>query len=400
MTMLAEMETTASAVEALCEELVETRRHLHREPELGFQEVNTAALIAARLRATPGVEDIREGVGGTGVTALIRGGRPGPVLLLRADIDALPIHEATGAAYASTVDGVMHACGHDGHTAILLAVARLLAERREAIAGTAFLVFQPAEEILTGARAMLDDGLWDIPGAPISATLGLHLANWLPLGKVGVRVGPSFAAVDRFVVTITGRGGHGAHPDQAIDPIVTAAETVLSLQRVVSREVSPLERAVLSVCQIESGTAFNIIPQEARLVGTVRTFNPQVRAAIAAAMERIVAGMAAAGAATHRLEIEAGPPAVVNDAAMCDIVRRVAAPVVGPTNVIEPDPTMGGDDVALLLQRAPGCYFLVGSADPSRGLDAPHHHPRFDIAEEALTTAATVFADAALAYLR
>jgi len=175
---------------------------------------------------------------------------------------------------------------------------------------------------------------------------------------------------------------------------------VLSLQRVVSREVSPLERAVLSVCQIESGTAFNIIPQEARLVGTVRTFNPQVRAAIAAAMERIVAGVAAAGAATHRLEIEAGPPAVVNDAAMCDIVRRVAAPVVGPTNVIEPDPTMGGDDVALLLQRAPGCYFLVGSADPSRGLDAPHHHPRFDIAEEALATAATVFADAALAYLR
>jgi len=400
MTMLAEMETTAGAVEALREELVETRRRLHRAPELGFQEINTAMLIAARLRAMPGVEDIREGVGGTGVTALIRGDRPGPVLLLRADIDALPIHEATGAAYASTVDGVMHACGHDGHTAILLAVARLLAERRESIAGTAFLVFQPAEEILTGAQAMLDDGLWNMLGAPIDATLGLHLANWLPLGTVGVRVGPSFAAVDRFVVTITGRGGHGAHPDQAIDPIVTAAETVLSLQRVVSREVSPLERAVLSVCQIDSGTAFNIIPQEARLVGTVRTFNPQVRVAIAAAMERIVAGVAAAGAATHRLEIEAGPPAVVNDAAMCDIVRRVAAPVVGPANVIEPDPTMGGDDVALFLQRAPGCYFLVGSADPSRGLDAPHHHPRFDIAEEALTTAATVFADAALAYLR
>jgi len=393
-------EPTAEMVEAMREELVATRRQLHRNPELGFHETETAALVAARLRAIDGVEDIHERVGGTGVTAVIRGARPGPVLLCRADIDALPIHEATGASYASTRDGVMHACGHDGHTSILLAVARVLAARRAEFAGTAFLLFQPAEEILTGAQAMLDDGVMDLAGGPVAATLGLHLSNWLPLGVVGVRVGPSFAAVDRFTATITGRGGHGASPHQAIDPIVTAAEAVLALQRIVSREINPLDRAVLSVCRIDGGSAFNIIPPSVDLEGTVRTFNPDVRAAIAAKMERVLAGVSLAGEARHELTIETGPPAVVNSIDMCNLVRQAAVPVVGAANVIESDPTMGGDDVALFLERAPGCYFLVGSSDPARGYDAAHHHPRFNFAEEALTTAATVFADAALAYLR
>lgn len=260
----------------------------------------------------------------------------------------------------------MHACGHDGHTAILLAVARILAERRLDLAGTAFLVFQPAEEVLTGAQTLIDDGLFGLAGGPIAATLGLHLANWLPLGEAGVRAGPFFAAVDRFSVTISGRGGRGAHPDLAIDPIVTAAEAILALQRVVSREVSPLEPAVLSVCQMEAGAAFNIIPEEARLVGTIRTFDAAVRQGIGERVERILAGVAAAGGATHRLEIEAGPPAVVNDAAMCELVRAAARPVVGPERVIEPQQTMGGDDVALFLNHAPGCYFVVGSRDPAR----------------------------------
>ncbi len=398
--MTTAMETTAEMVAALGEEMVATRRQLHRTPELGFQERETAALIVERLRAIEGVEEIRERVGGTGVTAVIRGARPGPVLLCRADMDALPIHEATGASYASTRDGVMHACGHDGHTSILLAVAHVLAGRRDSFAGTAFLVFQPAEEILTGARAMLDDGLMDLTGAPVTATLGLHLANWLPLGMVGVRVGPSFAAVDRFTAGIIGRGGHGAAPHQAVDPVVTAAEAVLALQRIVARELDPLDRAVLSVCRIDGGSAFNIIPERVELEGTVRTFDPGVRAAIAAKMERVLAGVALAGEARHELAIETGPPAVVNSPALCALVRAAAAPVVGPGNVTEPDPTMGGDDVALFLEKAPGCYFLVGSSDPARGLDAAHHHPRFNFAEEALATATAVFADAALAYLR
>lgn len=390
---------TRTRVAELCAEMTETREHLHRYPELGYEEVETAAYIAARLRGIDGVEEVRQGVGKTGVTAVIHGRAPGPTLLLRSDIDALPIHEATGALYASTRDGVMHACGHDGHISILLTVARVLAERRDELMGTAFLVFQPAEEILTGAQTMLDDGLLDLAGGPVTATLGLHLANWLPLGTVGVRVGASFAAVDRFTISINGRGGHGAMPHLTADPLMAAAETVLSLQRIVSREVSPLQPAVLSVCQMEGGSAFNIIPSEARLVGTIRTFDPGVRAAISERVERVVSGVARASGVEQRLEIEAGPPSVVSDAAMCALVRAAAAPVVGPDQVIEPERTMGGDDVALLLNRAPGCYFLVGSSDPARGLDAPHHHPRFDFAEEALATAATVFADTALAYL-
>ncbi len=394
------MGTTAEAVAGLNEEMVATRRRLHQNPELGFRETETAALVAARLRAIDGVEEIRERVGGTGVTAVIRGARPGPILLCRADIDALPIVEATGALYASTSDGVMHACGHDGHTSILLTVAHVLAARRDQFAGTAFLVFQPAEEILTGAQAMLDDGVLDLVGGPVVATLGLHLANWLPLGTVGVRVGPSFAAVDRFTASITGRGGHGAAPHQAVDPVVTAAEAVLALQRIVARELNPLDRAVLSVCRIDGGSAFNIIPERVELEGTVRTFDPAVRAAIGSKIERVLAGVALAGEARHDLLIEAGPPAVVNSPEMCAIVRAAAVPVVGVENVIESDPTMGGDDVALFLEKAPGCYFLVGSSDPARGYDAAHHHPRFNFAEEALSTAATVFADAALGYLR
>jgi amidohydrolase len=397
--MVTDERSVAGQVALLRDEMVETRRVLHRLPELGFQEVETAALIAARLRAIPGVEAIHERVGVTGVTALIRGGKPGPVLLLRADIDALPIHEATGAAYASIREGVMHACGHDGHTTILLAVAKILAARREEIAGSVFLVFQPAEELLNGAQTMLDDGLWDLGGGPVAATLGLHLANWLPLGQVGVRAGAFFAAVDRIQITITGRGGHGAMPHLAIDPVVTAAETVLALQRIVSREVSAHDPAVVSICQMQAGSAFNIIPEDALLVGTVRTFDARLRRSIGERIARVVHGVAAAGGARASLEMYEGPGSVVNDAAMCEVVRAVARPVVGADAVVEPLPTMGGDDVALFLERAPGCYFLVGSADPSRGFDAPHHHPRFDFAEEALPTAATVLAGAALRYL-
>ena len=397
--MIAADISTAPQVAALQEELVATRRDLHRHPELGFQETRTAGLIAARLRSIPGVEAVREGVGVTGVTALIRGAHPGPTILLRADIDALPIHEATGAPYASTRAGVMHACGHDGHTAILLAVARVLTGHRDRLRGNVFLVFQPAEEILTGAQAMLDAGVLDLAEAPVVATLGLHLANWLPVGTVGVREGPSFAAVDRIEIRIIGRGGHGAQPQLTVDPVLAAAEAVVSLQRVVSREISPLEPVVLSICQIEGGTAFNIIPEEVRLVGTVRTFDDAVRRSVAERIDRILAGVAAAAGGHHELRVESGPPAVVNDPAVCALVRAMALPVVGAERVIVSERTMGGDDVALFLNRAPGCYFLVGTRDPSRGFDAPHHHPRFDIAEEALATAATILADSALQYL-
>ncbi len=392
-------ESIEAALEAAREELIATRRRLHREPELSFHETETAAFITARLRAIEGIESVSERVGGTGVTALLRGAHPGPILLLRADIDALPIQEATGAPYASIRDGVMHACGHDGHTAILLGVARALAAQRDRLHGSAFLVFQPAEEIGQGARAMIDAGLWDLAGDPVAATLGLHLANWLPVGTVGVRVGPTFAAGTKFAITIAGRGGHGAMPYLCADPLLTAAELAVSLQRIVSHEVSPLTPAVLSIGQLHAGTAPNIIPDEAWLAGTLRTYAPEVRDTILEKMERMAAGIAAAGATRHCLEIQGNLPAVVNDGVMCDLVRATATEVVGAAHVIEPDPVLASDDVAVFLEHAPGCYFLVGSCDPARGFDAPHHHPRFDIAEEVLVTAAQVFAGTALRYL-
>lgn len=381
------------------DELVATRRLLHREPELGFQEIKTAAFVAASLRDISGIEDIREGVGQTGVTAVIRGAQPGPTLLLRADIDALPIREATGLPYASVHDGVMHSCGHDGHTAILLMVAQLLAARRDELNGTAFLVFQPAEELGAGAKAMIEDGLWDLAGGPVAATLGLHLIAPLPLGIIGVRSGATFASADGFGIMIKGQGGHGAMPHLSRDPVMTAAETVLSLQRIISRELPAGGRVAISVCQMQAGSSWNVIPDTVELGGTIRTFSPSTRQAVAEKMERIVAGVAMAGGVEYELRIEAGPPAVVNDPEMCDLVRRVAAEIVGPSNVIEPDPMPVSDDISLFLEHAPGCYIMVGAGDPTRELNAGHHHPRFDIAEDALPIGAAVLASAAFRYL-
>jgi amidohydrolase len=393
------IDRTAALVDASREELIATRRQLHREPELSGQEHATAALIASRLGEIEGVEAIRTGVGGTGVTASIRGAGPGRTLLLRADIDALPIQEATGAPYASIRDGVMHACGHDGHTAILLTVARALAEQRDLFNGTAFLVFQPAEELGSGAQAMIDDGLWNLAAEPVDATLGLHLISGMPVGTVGVRVGPSAAGADAFEIVLTGRGGHGAMPEQTVDPICTAAEMVLALQRIRSRELAASVPAVISVCTVHGGTADNIIPEEVRLTGTIRTYSPEVRAQILEKVERITAGVAAAGGCRYDLEITMGLPPVVNEETMVALVRETAAELVGREQVVQPEPILASDDVALFLDHAPGCYFTVGAGDPERGFDAPHHHPRFDLTEESLVIGATVFAETALRYL-
>lgn len=379
--------------------LIDTRRALHRHPELAFQEVETARLIAEQLRGIDGVEDVREGVGGTGVTGVIRGGEPGRTLLLRADIDALPIHETQGRSYGSHLDGKMHACGHDGHTSILLTVARILARNRDNFKGTAFLVFQPAEEVGGGARAMIEDGVMDMAGAPVDATLGLHLVSGLPVGAVCVRPGVNTASVDTLTIEVVGRGGHGAKPDQTIDPIVVAAEMILSLQKIVSRETAPGDPVVVSVCHIEAGSTHNVIPTTARLEGTIRTFGAETRQRVIQSIERVVAGVAAAGNARYVLNIDFGTPSVVNQEAMCDLVREVAAEVVGERNLRCGERAPVGDDVALFLDRAPGCYFNVGAGNPERGITAPHHHSDFDIDEDSLSVGATVFARSALRYL-
>jgi len=369
------MPRVSADVSALQADLVALRRDLHQNPELAWAERRTAGRVAAFLEGA-GLE-VREGVAGTGLLATARGGA-GRTVLLRVDMDGLPIQEQGGAPYASRVPGVMHACGHDGHTAIGAGAARVLGSRRPA--GTVRVLFQPAEEGEGGAQRVLADGALD----GVDVVLGIHLWNELPVGTIGVKAGPLMAAVDRLGIVVRGRGGHGGHPHRAADPVVAAAQIVLALQTVVAREVSPLESAVLTVGAIHGGQAFNVIPDEVTLLGTVRTFDAALRRSMPERIKRIAGGVASALQCEAVVEVRPGNPAVVNDAAVAGLARRAAARVVGEEGVLEPQPTMGGEDMAVYFERVPGCFVFVGSANPARGLDQPHHSPRFDFDEAAL----------------
>jgi amidohydrolase len=365
-------------VQEIAAEVVELRRDLHRHPELGFQEVRTAALVADYLRGL-GLP-VRTGVARTGVVALVEGAQPGPTLLLRADMDALPVHEETGLPFASQEPGKMHACGHDGHTAILLGTARLLADLRPRLKGCVKLVFQPAEEGPGGALPMIEEGVLEDPR--VDAAVGLHLWADLPLGRVGLRPGPMMAASDTFDIRIGGRGGHAARPDQALDPIVAAAHLVTALQSLVSRSVDPFESVVVSVTRIHGGEADNVIPTEVRLGGTVRTFREDLRADVRARMERMCRELPAAFGARGEFVFHEGYPAVVNHPQVTRLVEACCREVLAVDGAVEDHRTTGGEDMAYFLQRVPGCYFFLG-ARPATG-HFPHHHPRFDLAEEAL----------------
>jgi amidohydrolase len=371
------------------------RRDFHRHPELGFQEVRTAGIVARELREL-GLE-VSTGIAKTGVVGLLEGARPGPVLLLRFDMDALPILEETGAEYASQNPGVMHACGHDGHTAVGLTVARLLRSRQEELAGTLKFVFQPAEEGMGGAERMIADGVLENPRPEL--TLALHLWNHAPLGWLGIAGGPVMAAGDLFKLHISGRGGHGALPHQAVDPVIAAAQIITALQTIVSRNVSPLDTAVVSVTTIHAGEAFNVIPPAVEMQGTIRTFRPQVREAVLERFHQVIDGVAGALGCRAAIEVQRLTPAVINDAQTARKVRQVAERVL-PDHTIDPHfCTMGSEDMAYMMERVPGCYFLIGSANAEKGLDAAHHHPRFDIDEEALPQAAALMAAAAVEFL-
>jgi amidohydrolase len=366
----------------LAERTVATRRDLHAHPEIAFEEVRTMGVIEARL-AQAGL-DPRVGVGGTGVVAVWDGGRAGPTVLVRADMDALPVPDDKTVDYRSTIEGRNHACGHDGHVAVALSACEVLLARADRLRGRIVFVFQPAEEIVRGAAAMLEDGALD--GVEVDHVVGLHLSSMHPSGVVAVREGPAMAAADTFRIVVRGRGGHAAKPNETIDPIVVLAETVSALQTLVSREVDPADQAVVSVTRVAAGSAFNIIPESAEAAGTIRTFDPDTRDRLWARLREVAEGVAAAHGATAEVEVIAGSPAVVNDEAATERLRRVAAGIVGPERVIRPDRIMGGDDMALWLQRAPGCYFFVGT----RGGEAsawPHHHPRFDLDEAVLPLA-------------
>jgi amidohydrolase len=361
-------------------ELIAYRRHFHTHPELSLEEHKTAAFIERELRNF-GFDEIRKHVGKTGVLATLRGGKPGPVTLLRADMDGLPVQEENDVAYRSATDGVMHACGHDGHMAILLSAARELASRRDEVTGTLVFCFQPGEEGHSGNKLMIDDGALENPH--VDRTFALHLYSGLEAGKIGVRDGAFFASSDRFDIELIGKGGHGAMPDKAVDPIVAAAQLVLLLQTISAREVAPRQPVVVTVGSLHSGTTFNVIPERATMQGTVRAFDESVRNELPERIERITAGLSSAMRLEYRFSYHWVYPVTVNDAKVNAIVREVAHRVGGAENVVDPhEIVMWSEDMSFMQQQRPGAYFLIGA----RGDNArePHHSARFDIDERAL----------------
>jgi amidohydrolase len=362
------------------DDLVATRRRLHAAPELSMVEHETAAFVAAELGKL-GLDDVRTGVGITGVLGTLNGGKPGPVTLLRADMDALPIAELNDVPYKSARAGVMHACGHDGHVSILLAAARALAARRADVPGTLVFCFQPGEEGHAGAKKMIDDGALENPH--VDRTFALHLFSGLDVGKIGVRDGAFFASADEFDLTIRGKGGHGAMPQLAVDPIAAGAYVVTLLQSIVSREVAPKDPAVITVGQFVSGTTFNVIPDEAKMKGTVRAFDAAVRASMPERMVRIIRGLAESLRFEYDFDYHWSYPPTVNDRAINDVVRDVGRRELGADNVVEHDIVMWAEDMSFMQEERPGAYFIVG-ARGSADTGFPHHNARFDIDERAL----------------
>jgi amidohydrolase len=378
------------------------RRDFHMHPELGFHEIRTSGIVARELEAL-GLE-VTKGVGKTGVVGMLEGGKPGPTLLLRVDMDALPITEDTNAEYASQTPGIMHACGHDGHTAIGLTVAKLLQAHRNELAGNIKFCFQPSEEgyngeEVSGAEMMMRDRVLESPKVDMS--LSLHLWNQKPLGWIGVAKGPVMAGAEIFTVTLTGKGGHGAIPNATIDPVIAAAHVITALQTITSRNVGPLQAAVVSVTTVHAGTTFNVIPQEAELTGTIRSFNLAVRQTVLERFEQIVRGVAESLGCQVQINIQRVTPALINN-------DDITAKVQQTAHNILPDAdhdaaaylTMGAEDMAFMQEKVPGCYFFIGSNNKEKHLDYGHHHPKFDFDEEALVSGAALMAAAAADILR
>jgi amidohydrolase len=379
MSILAHPESPLEAVDSVVDQLVVWRRHLHMQPEVAFHEVATSRFIADTLAAIPGLVVSRPTA--TSVLAVLTGARPGPVLAVRADIDALPILEENDVDYRSRIDGAMHACGHDGHTSIVLGLATLLARHQDTLPGEVRFIFQHAEELAPGgAEELVQQGVMD----GVGQVIGIHLWASLETGKIGLISGAAMAAPDNFQCQIIGKGGHAAIPQDCVDPIAIGAQVVSALQQVVSRTVDPLDPVVVSVTQFIAGTTFNVIPNSAFLAGTVRTFDPELRTSVPMRMERIVAGITGAFGATYEFSYERGYRPVVNDPALTDRLRQVVTRTFGHDTLVELRPTMGGEDFSAYQQRAPGVFAFVGAGNVAEGIVHPHHHPRFQIDERSL----------------
>ena len=382
-------------LDELYEEIVDIRRYLHEYPELSFEEVKTAKYIAdfhERLG-----HEVRTNVGGNGVLAYLKGGKPGPTIALRADFDALPIQEQTDVPYKSKNDGVMHACGHDGHTASLLGLAKALNSMQQDIEGTIVFLHQHAEELPPGgAIAMIEDGCLD----GVDVIFGTHLQAQMPLGEIGYRSGPLQAAPDRFDIKILGKGGHGASPHDTKDSIVIGGQLINNLQQIVSRRIDPLESAVVSVCNFVAKNPYNVIADTAEMVGTVRTFKEDIRTFIEEEIDRVVKGTCLVSGADYEYTYTRGYPTTVNHEEETNFVASLAPSVPGVEQVKETEPIMGGEDFSYYLQNIKGTFFFTGAKSPENEDAYPHHHPKFDIDERALLVAAKVLGAAALNYTK
>jgi amidohydrolase len=391
-----------SDAESLMADVVAVRRRLHRQPEIGLQLPKTQAMIVEELEGL-GLAPKR-GRAVSSVTAVIEGARPGPTTLLRGDMDALPLHEDTGLDFASEVKGAMHACGHDTHVAMLLGAARLLMDRRDALAGRVLLVFQPGEEGFHGARFMLEEGLLDVAGGPpASAAFALHIGTEYATGTVNLRPGPLLASSDVLRITVRGRGGHASAPHLAVDPITVAAEIVLALQTMVTRRIDVFEPAVVSIANVAAGTTNNIIPESVFMQGTIRAVSDEVRARVKAHVHRIVEGIARAHETSAEVEIEPGYPVTINDAEVTRLVREVAVGLVGEDRVEDlAAPIMGAEDFSYILQRVPGMMaFLGGRPAEEDPATAPNNHSnRVVFDESAMAVGTALYAAVALRYGR
>jgi amidohydrolase len=390
------MPTLLESARAIAESVVADRRAIHRRPELAYQERETSALVESRLRAL-GIP-LRTGVGGTGVVGLIEGARPGRTVLLRADMDALPIQEESTAEYASGVPGVMHACGHDAHTAILVGAARLLHERRDELTGSVKLMFQPAEEGGAGALRMIEDGVLQDP--PVDAAFMLHVAHGLAAGRVATSPGPVLAGANSFTITVEGRGGHASRPHMAVDPVVAGAHIVTALQTLVSRQAPPDLAAVVTLGSFQAGTAANIIPDRAVLKGTIRAYDGRLMKELEQRLVETAAGVAAALCARATVEFHMHYPPTVNDAAMTELLSGAGRSALGPEAVGVGEPVMAAEDFAFVLERVPGAMLTLGVRAPEWDEPRPVHTPRFDVDESALPVGVACMASVAVEFLR
>ncbi len=366
------------------------RRDLHRIPEIAYTEEKTSRYVAAYLKNL-GLE-VKTGIARYGVVGLLEGGGSGKTLMIRADMDALEITEETGLDFASTHKGIMHACGHDAHMSMALVAATILSQMKDQLKGTIKFLFQPAEEGPGGAEAMIHEGVMENPH--VDYAVGCHVWPGIPQGTLGVKTGPLMAAMDRFDLKIIGRGGHGAMPHQCVDALEVGCQVVGALQRMVSRQVNPVTPAVVTVGAFHAGNAFNVIPGEAELCGTTRTFDRAVWKGFPQQMEGIVRGVCESMGASYELDYVHGYPPLINDADVSRMVRGCAEAVVGKENVLKPEPTMGGEDMALFLERAKGCFFFLGVG---REGSAPLHNAQFDFSEQPLSLGVETYCRIALA---